>query len=343
MVILIASAMVGTAKVVQPYLSNLANANGVERYRGLAEYLLLSTGSPSDWGKMKDAIPSAFGLASQSHQPYELDLDKVSRLNGDNAYAVAYSEILAALGTKDISLNMKIRPLFEVSINLTSSQSGANQTIYSFHVSTSKSGYPVSAWLQCYAVVETYVYDVSSSTASDGVGVVNAALPDSLNGTALFVVFAKAKAYSQTMSLNAFSFGHNSAAPQPNKTFLQLSPLNQTLNVSTQHPTMEVLNAYVFTYDYRFSLTQTATGNQTLEYSIPHLAEASPTMLVLNGKNGSTPFAEWTTYPQLPLEVGADFSDLTTSSQAVALTYVVSLNSVLYEAVITCRSVQDYA
>ena len=76
--------------------------------------------------------------------------------------------------------------------------------------------------------------------------------------------------------------------------------------------------------------------------SIPHLLEASPMILVLNGNNVSTSFAEWTTYPQVPLEIGADFSDLTTRSKAVALTYIVSINSVLYESVITCRSVQNY-
>lgn len=50
MVILTVSAMVGTAKVVQPYINDLSAMNGVERYRGLAEYILLSAGNPSNWG-----------------------------------------------------------------------------------------------------------------------------------------------------------------------------------------------------------------------------------------------------------------------------------------------------
>ena len=342
MVILIVSAMVGTAKVVQPYLNDLSTMNGVERYRGLAEYLLLSTGESSDWGKTTDDIPTAFGLTSETGQPYELDLDKVSRLNSANVYSITYPEILAALGTKDISLNIKIRSLFEVSINLTTSQSGETETTYTFQISTSKSGYPISAWLQCYAVVETYIDNIPSSTASNGIVSINATLPNSLNGTALLVVFAKAKAYSQMMAFNVYSFGHNSETPEPNRTFLQLSPLNYVLNVSFQYPTVEVSNAYVFTYNYHFNLSQTATGNQTVEYGIPCLLEVSPMMLVLNGNNVSTSFAEWTAYPQLPLEIGADFGDLTSRSKAVALTYVVSINSVLYESVITCRSVQNH-
>lgn len=341
MVILTVSAMAGAAKVVQPYLNDLSDLNGVELCRGVAEYLLLSTGEPSDWGKLT-SFPTAFGLASDTHGAYELDLDKVSRLNSDNIYSITYQEILAALGTEDVSFNINIHPLFEVSINLTSSQSGATETTYTFQVSTSKSGFPVSTWLQCYAIVEAYSSNVSSSTSSSGVGFVNATLPNSLNGTALLVVFAKAKAYPQMMSFGVYSFGHNSETPASNGTFLQLSPLNHVLNVSFQYSAVKVSNAYVFTYNYHFNLSQTAAGNQTVEYGIPSLLGTSPMMLVLNGNNGSTSFAEWTAYPQLPLEIGADFSDLNTKSGAVALTYVVSVNSVLYESVITCRSVPNY-
>jgi len=342
MVILIVSAMVGTAKVVQPYLNDLANVNGIERYRGLAEYLLLSAGSPSDWGVMVNDVPTVFGLASETRQSYELDLDKVCRLNSDNIYSINYQDILTAL-VEDVSLNIKIRPLFEISINLASSQSGENETTYIFQISTSKSGFPIPTWLRCYTVVETYISNVSSSTDSNGAGTVNVVLPNSFNGTALFVVFAKAKAYSQMIGFNVYSFGHNSEALESNKTFLQLSPLNHVLNVSFQYATVELSNAYVFTYNYYFSLSQTYMENQTVEYYIPHLLEASPMMLMLNGNNASsTSFAEWTAYPQLPLEIGANFNDLTAKSKAVALTYVVGVNSVLYEAVITCRSVRNY-
>ncbi len=341
MVILVVSAMVGTAKVVQPYLNDLSNMNGVERYRGLAEYLLLSTGEPSNWGSVMD-VPTAFGLASETQQFYELDLDKVSRLNSDSLYSLSYPEILASLGTKDISLNVRIHPLFEVFINLTSSQNGETETIYTFQISTSKSGFPISTSLQCYAVVETYIDTVSSSTASSGISFINVTLPNSLNGTALLIVFAKAKAFSQMMAFSVYSFGHNSETPYPNKTFLQISPLNHVLNVSFRYSAMEISNAYVFTYNYHFNLSQTIIGNQTVEYSISRLLEISPMILMLNGNNVSTSFAEWTAYPQLPLDIGADFNDLTSRSKTVALTYVVSINSVLYESVITCRGVQNH-
>ncbi len=342
MVILIVSAMAGTAKVVQPYLNNLAN-DGVERYRGLSEYLLSNPGEPSDWGKSGDTAPSAFGLTSERRQAYVLDADKISRLHSDNVYSITYPEILAALGIKDISLNIKIRTLFDISINLTSSQGNEDDTTYTFQISTIKSGYPISTWLQCYIVLETHIHDISSSTDSEGLSFLNVTLPNSMNGTALLVVFAKAEAHAQVMAFNAYSFSHNSEEPQPNKTFLQLSPLNHTLNVSFQHTALEISNAYVFTYSYHLNLQQTAGGNQTVEFSIPRLLEASPMILVLNGNNNSsTSFSEWTTYPQLPLEIGPNFEDLTTRSKTTALTYIVSLNSVLYEMILTYRSVQNF-
>lgn len=341
MVILIVAAMAGTAKIAQPYLNDLSNMNSVERYRGLADCLLLSTGDPSSWGKLTDDIPTVFGLASETQEPYELDLDKISRLNRYNIYSIAYPEIWTTLETRDISLNIKIHPLFDVSVNLASSQSGEGETTYTFQVSTLKSGFPISTWLQCYVIVETYVDGISSSTASSGSGIVNATLPNSLNGTALLVVFAKAKANSQIISFTSYSFSHNSETPEPNRTFLQLSPLNHVLNVTFQYQSVEVSNAYVFTYNYHFNLSQSGSGNQTLEYTIPQLLDPCPMILVLNGNETSKPFAEWTAYPQLPLETGADFNESTTRSSVVAVTYIVRINSVLYEFVITVRGVQD--
>lgn len=341
MVILIVSAMVSTAKLVQPYLSTLANTNGVDRCRGLADYILLNPGNPSDWGRIGNSAPSAFGLASDAVKPYALDLDKVSRLNSQNTYAITYQQILAALGTSDTSFNIQLRTIFQVFIDPVSSQNLGNETIHTFHVSTTKSGFPISTWLNCYVILASYVDNVISSTDSDGVGTINVTLPNSLSGTTLLTVLARAQAYPQMMAFNAYSFGHNSETLSPNGTFLRLSPLNHVLNVSFQEPALEIADAYVFTYGYSFSLSPTALGNQSIEYSVPLLSEASPMILVVNGYNGSASFAEWTVYPQLPLEIGANLDDLNTRLEAEALTYIVSVNHVLYEAVITLRSVPN--
>jgi hypothetical protein len=339
MVILIASAMISTAKLVQPYLNDMANINGVDRCRGLAEYMLLDAGTPSDWGRAENTIPSTFGIAAENLQPYSLDPDKVSRLNSESIFSLTYQQLLAALGTSDMSLNIRIQPIFQVSIGLVSNQNLGSETLYTFQFSTKKSGFPISTRLNCYATIDAYVENVTSWTNSKGEGTANVTLPNSLNGTTLLAVFARAQAYPQIMAFNAYAFGHNSETHLPNRTFLRLSPLNHTLNVSLRNSDIEVSEAYVFTYNYHFSLSSTASGNRSLEYNVPSLPEVSPKILVLNGNNGTASFSEWTAYPQLPLEIGADFSDLNAKSKAIALTYVVNIDSVLYEAVITCRSV----
>jgi hypothetical protein len=93
------------------------------------------------------------------------------------------------------------------------------------------------------------------------------------------------------------------------------------------------LNAQVFTFNYNFSLTEKAQGEQTLEYYIPKLADSSPMIIMLAGNNGSTSFAEWVPYPQLPLQVGANFNGSIAGAQIVSLSHVVIINNVLYEVV----------
>jgi hypothetical protein len=340
MVILIVSAMAGTTKVVQPYLDDLANTNGIERYKGLAEYLLLSPGNPANWGK-KTTVPSAFGLSSETRQAYELDIDKVTRLNSDNINAITYADILDTLGTPDISVNMRIHTLFEVSIDLVSKQNQGSTTTYTFQITTTKSGFPISTWLRAYTSIETHI-EATVSNAANGASMINTSLPNSLNGTAILLVFAQTKAHPRIMAFDAYLFGHNSDSPPPNHTFLGLSPLSHVLNVSFRDQTVELLHAHVFTYTYNFTLSPASTGSQTLEYAIPHLLEPSPMILLVNGKNASTSFVEWTAYPQLPLEIGPNIGDSTARSNAVAAVYVVSVGSVLYESVITCRSVQNF-
>jgi hypothetical protein len=91
----------------------------------------------------------------------------------------------------------------------------------------------------------------------------------------------------------------------------------------------------VFTFNYDFSLTEKARGEQTLEYYIPRLADSSPMIMVLTGNNGSTSFAEWVSYPQLPIQIGANFNESIAGTQIVSLSNVVTINHALYEVVTT--------
>lgn len=332
MIILVLSAMVGASELMTPYISGLSHRNDAERFQQLASHLLLSTGTPPNWGQMRETIPSSLGLAkANSFLPYELDIDKVSRLNSENAFSLTYPELWESLGIPDVAFQIEVRTLFELSIDLISNQTQGNETIYEFEVATRKSGMPVSADLSGYVVVKYFVDNVTSSTSSDGVGSFSVNIPNSLNGTTLIVVFAKAKANPQMVSFNVYAFGHNSATPFPNRTFLGLSPLNYVLNVSFTYPDTEILKAQVFTFNYNFSLTEEAQGDQTVEYNVPRLLDSSPMIMALTGLNGSSSFAEWVSYPQLPLQIGSDFSQSIAGAKIVSQIHIVTINSALYE------------
>jgi len=330
MIILASSAIAITSKTLNPYLNELSHKNDVERYQQLAKYLLLSPGTPSNWGSTPEVVPSSFGLAlAGSSHLYELDVDKVSRLNSENNYSITYVQILEAFGVRDIALRIEIKPLFGLSVNLVSNHTEGNETTYTFEIVTKRSELPISAHVSCYAISKDYIGNVASSTSPNGNGSVSVTIPNSANGTALLVSFAKVE--TQIVAFNVYPFSHNSSStPEPNGTFIRLNPLDYTLNASFSYSGEEVVRAQVFTYNYTFKMTQTSGDNQTAEYSIPHLLDASPMIMVITGFNGSKTFAEWVSYPQLPLEMGADLSDLGAAAKIVSLSYIVTINSALY-------------
>ncbi|XES78451.1 MAG: hypothetical protein ACBZ72_06145 [Candidatus Bathyarchaeia archaeon] len=59
-----------------------------------------------------------------------------------------------------------------------------------------------------------------------------------------------------------------------------------------------------FSYTYQSNLTSLPDNS----YALTDFTDASPTIIVLQGTNGTADFAEWVAYPQVPLDFGADFS-----------------------------------
>jgi len=334
MVLLFLSAMAGASKLLYPHIYAGVDRNTAERYRELSKYLLLSEGKPSDWGKNFSKAPEAFGLAkAASSLAYELDIDKVSRLNGNNRYAVSYADIFTALKISDASFRIEIKPVFQVSLNLTATFEDVNETVYKFRILTEKHGTAVGALLKCYVVAEDYLW-TSNVYSSDGVAYVNVTLSSSVNGPALLVVLAKANSNLRIMSFNALSFSHNSSEPKPVGAFLKLSPLNYTLNALHLYSGISLLTAYALTFNYSSSLTQTANDNQSATFSVPCILDSSPTLLVLTGYNSTEFFTEWTAYPQIPISIGMDFTSAASLSNVFVYTYLVTISSNIYECTI---------
>jgi len=126
-------------------------------------------------------------------------------------------------------------------------------------------------------------------------------------------------------------------APELGKRLRQMAKFRNRL----VHLYGEVDNAYVFTYNYNFNLTGLATSDQTRSFRVPNLLDPSPMILLLNGRNASTSYAEWVSYPQLPLEMGADLHSAS-HSRVIPLTYMISVISAFYELTILYQNVEDY-
>jgi len=342
MIILALSAIVGTTKLITPYLTDLAHRDDADRFQYLASHLLLTTGTPKNWGQLESIVPSSLGLAKcDTVQPYELDIDKVTRLNNENIYSLDYSKLWQALGVKDASFQIEIKPLFQLSIELVSDSTQGSQRVYEFKIAARKSGMPLSTNLNSYVILKDFVNETTSSTSPDGVTTVTIGIPNSLHGTALLLVFAQATVNSQMVSLGMYSFGHNSQSPLPNGTFTRLSTLDYVLNASLKYATIEVSKAQVFTFSYNFSLNAKTQDDQTVEYDIPRLLDASPMVIVLTGVNGSTSFTEFVPYPQVPLQIGPDFSESIAGSRIAVYRYTATINSALYEVVTKWGGLSD--
>jgi hypothetical protein len=326
-------------KVMYPFMDGLSNENDSERLQQLAQYILLTTGTPTDWGDSCGAIPANFGLASNNTGPYSLDADKITRLNSENCYAITYAQLLEALKVSNVALGINIQPIFNTSVALLSNVNKGSQTSYNFTITTEDSGLAVASNLSNYFIVGNYVNNTVVSTDSSGKGVASFIVPNSVNGSALLIVFARAQADSSVVSYEVYSFGHNASTPKPNETFARLSPLNRVLNASFNYSDERVSGAYAFSYDNWTDLTQFSSTKQTAEYSFPRFLDRSATILVLTGFNGTKSFAEWVAYPQIPLSIGTNFDSSTSTGDVASFTYIVTINSALYSLQIKCMEV----
>ncbi len=330
MIVLVLAAMTSTSHLLSPLLGE---GTGTEfpRRQSLSRHFLLNDGKPPDWGTDHETPLESFGLdRTDSSDPYNLDVDKVTRLNSDNIFGINEAQIFSSIGIRDLSFRLGIKPIFEVTLNQGSANRGSTDTMYEFHVATDKQGIPIHSRLRSYVIAGEY-FRSYSSVAPQGTTIINFTIPNNTEGPALMIVLAQSVSNTRIMSYNTCQFSHNGSEPRIRGTFLKLSPLDYAVDTRWVYPDVELSSAYALTYDYSSIITQTASGNQSVSYSIPHYLDPGPTVVVATGWNSTSFFAEWTSYPQIPLEAGADFSS-NTRTNVFAYDYIVKIGSALYQA-----------
>jgi hypothetical protein len=313
---------------MQTRIDGMQDLNKQDYLRNIAEQIITSCGSPADWGAVKGAVPNTFGLSSSdSSHLYELDIDKITRLNSQNNYSLSYGEVSQAARLNNIALGISVSQILTIAVTPYANSTSADTTTYTFMISVSQAQSPISASLHCYVIARGFLTDVSNTTSHTGVGYITIQVPNSVDGPALLVVFARASFDDRLTSYDTYAFAHQSQEPSPNNGYLGLSPLDYTLNVNPNSSETTIEDGYAFSYDYQSNLT--STSNTT--YAIPAFLDRSPTVLVISGVNGTAPFVEWTSYPNVPLKFGANFEN----SEENVFVYTVIIRDTLYKLTLT--------
>ncbi|KON31708.1 hypothetical protein AC477_03930 [miscellaneous Crenarchaeota group-1 archaeon SG8-32-1] len=320
--------MAATASVAAPHIRGFQDLNEEAYLRKIAEYTVTSPGSPTNWGQIQSSSPDVFGLAKENSFSYDLDVDKVSRLSNQSIYALTYLELLTALRLEKVALSYSITQIMDITILMTSNVTVGDSTTYNFNVTVSRDQTPLATNLQCYVVARDFFNSTTSNTAIDGKGIVQTSIPNNSNGPVLLIVFARNPYDSRLTAQGSYIFAHLSLEPQPNNTFVNLSPLNNTLTITPNISDINLESGNVFTYGYESTLLPTSNSS----YIVPEFLDSSPQVLAVTGWNGSDFFIEWATYPQVPLALGADFK----FAETFSFKYLVTIDEVFYQLNVKC-------
>jgi hypothetical protein len=308
---------------MQTQINSVQDLNEQAYLQAIADHIVTSVGSPVEWGANAEP-PTAFGLAqSGSTAAYALDVDKLSRLSSENLYALSYLDMSKSARLTNLAFSVSLSQMLNVDVALSGNSSAGDYVTYTFTVSVSHDAEGVEATLKGYLVAPDFVGEISNSTSASGVGYLTLQVPTTSSGAALLVVFARASFDERVTAYSAYLFGHLAAEPQPNHTFLRQSPINYSLAVSKNYPTVALSRSVALSYSYASNLTSASDAS----YVIPAFLDKSPIVLVTTGTNGTETFAEWTSYPQLPKDVGADFSN----SEQNLFVYTVTVKGALYK------------
>jgi hypothetical protein len=322
--ILIAAALIATAflgSTMQARIVGTEDINKNSYLKAIAEHTITNPGVPVDWGT-SSSLPVDFGLAESSQAgSYMVDMDKISRLNSLNTYALSYIDVVNSAKLSNVALGISVSQLLNVNVSESSNHTVGADTSFTLTVSTSIDSKPSGATLRCYAAAENFLNTVNSTISDSGVGHVTIQIPTSTTSHALLILFARSSIDDRITSYTIYNFAQSTQESTPPNTDLALSPQNYILNLNDTASGLTVQNTYVFSYSYQ----QTLPSIENSQTQIPKLIDKSPLILVACGFNGSEYFQEWASYPQVPLRAGANFE----GSEQNIFSYLVTVDGVL--------------
>ena len=173
-------------------------------------------------------------------------------------------------------------------------------------------------------LANNYLSDVVNVTSDIGLGYVTVQIPTISKDNALLIVFARSSFDDRMTSYSIYNFANSTQETTPSNNILTLSPLDNTLGLSTNFTSLNIQGGILFSFGHEQNLDYMQGSTQC---QIPNLIDKSPSIIIISGTNGSTYFQEWTAYPQVPLKSGSSFAN----SEQNIFSYIVTINGVLYK------------
>jgi hypothetical protein len=324
--IILAAALIGTAflcSTMQTQISGTQDINKESYLKVISDHIVTTSGTPANWGNSL-GVPSDFGLAeSGATFPYELDPNKITRLNGLNNYSLSFLAIANAAQLTNIELGIAVSQIMSINIQQKSNSTVNNETTVNFAILTSINSKPTAASLQCYVLADSYLSNVTSNTSDIGVGYLTVQIPKSATDSAIIIAFARDFCDDRITSYVIYNFADSSKQLAPDNDILVLSPLNSVLGWTKNSSAVIVQGGYLFScgYEQKLAFTRGSTN-----CPIPSVIDKSPFVIVVFGQNDGEYFQEWVIYPQVPLTEGSSFN----GSEQNVFSYVVAIKGALY-------------
>lgn len=325
--IIVAAALIATAflsSTMQTMITSTQDINKGNYLKGIADHILTNPGTPLNW-ESSNGVPAYFGLAANpSTIPYELDIDKITRLNTQNNYSLSYFDMENSAKLNNIALGITVSQIMSIDLQQSSSSTVGSDLSSTFTILISVDSKPVSASLHCYVVAKNYLSDVSNVTSDVGIGYITVQIPSASSDNALLIVFARSSFDDRITSYAIYNFASSMQESVPSNDVLTLSPLNYTLSLSTNSSGIAAQGGYLFSYEYERNLGYMQSSTQC---QIPRIINKSPFIIVACGLDNGYYFQEWCSYPQVPLKAGSSFE----GSEQNVFSYVVTIKDSLYK------------
>jgi hypothetical protein len=311
-----------TAGVLQTQINGTQNINKDYYIKGIADNLVSSPGYPDNWG-MQTGLPQQFGLAkTDAADAYELDIDKVNRLNSQNIYTLSYFDVVTRSKINNVALGIKLNQVMDITLHKINTVTIGGNISFSLSANTAINSKPTLSNLHLYAIGNGYLTEVNTNTNDEGFAEVTIQVPITQLASSLLVAFAQAPFDHRVTSYAIYNFSSETQEPTPTEDSLRLSPLNNILHLNaTVAADYQTLNCYVFTYSQQRSLN-------IVDYqcALPRFLDNSPSVIVSCGIKASVQSVEWTAYPQVPLSCGSNFSGTDRNISS----YLVTVEGVIY-------------